>query len=168
MSPPRALNISWYKLGSQGIFVSGLKSRLEVIHNNVWSYFLLIKTLIRQFVKENFHNFWVAKVPVSIFLCAQQFWMFSVHVAEGLLQEAPLGFDQCANRVLSDYLWFLFFQSFGKIHGPFIQVFWVNHFLHFMQIWVIVEQWGEMCSLETHFQALIYLVRHTTFISLTT
>lgn len=88
MSPPRALNISWYKLGSQGIFVSGLKSSLEVIHNNVGRYFLLIK-VFNKFVKGYFHDFWVAEVPVAIFLCVQQFWMFSVPVAEGSFRKLP-------------------------------------------------------------------------------
>lgn len=49
--PPRALNISCYKLGSQGVFANVLKSSLEVIHN-FWSCLLLFK-LFNQAVCES-------------------------------------------------------------------------------------------------------------------
>lgn len=57
MSPLRALNFSCYKLGSQGIFVSGLKSSLEVIHNNVGSYFLLIQVFNQAVCERKFSWF---------------------------------------------------------------------------------------------------------------
>lgn len=118
--------------------------------NQAWKWFITtseavwfwLKSLIRLFVKANFHNFWAAKVSVPTFSSAQQFQMSSVLVAEGGDPSVRLSLFWSVQRWCNLTIFITFLQSFGQIHETCFEVFWVNHFLHFMQIWVIIERLG--------------------------
>lgn len=127
--------------------------------NQAWKWFITtfeavffwLKALIRQFVRPNFHKFWVVKVLISIFLSVQWFWVFNISVAEGVLEEGSLCFVKSKNRDTWISL-ITFLSSLEKLHKPCVEVFWVNCFLSFKENLNYNRTMEEECYLKTNFR----------------
>lgn len=118
-----------------------LKSSLKVIHNNVWSCLLLFK-VSNQAVCESRFSYFVGSKGSSLHLLKS---LAILNVQSSCCWRAPWVKFTLFVLISVKKWWYLtvwlpFLLSFGKIHWPCIDVFWVNYFLYFMQIWVIIEE----------------------------